>query len=528
MYLNQIYFGEGAYGVQSAAHRFFGKRVQELSLAESAFLAGLPNNPSAYNPRRHFGRAKQRQAIVLQAMVEMEMITAADAADAKADTISIHAAEKADVGSYFAEHIRRELEDRYGATALYRDGLRVHTTLDLDLQAAAEAAVETNLQAMEERLGLTPKDSIGAAGAREAGRTDYLQAALICLDPNTGHIKAMVGGRDFMDSEWNRATQAPRQPGSAFKIFVYTAAIANGMTPADIVMDDPIVMEVPGDTLMWRPSNFSETFRGPVRLRYALAKSINIPAIKVADRIGQTTVIHYARRMGISSPLMPYRSLALGSFEVTLLELAAAVGVLPAKGIKTEPIAIERIESRDGLVLERRFPRKTEAISAQTAFIVTSMLEDVVEYGTAVSIKWRGLDRHLAGKTGTTNDYTDAWFVGFSPDLIAAVWVGFDEKRTIGDRETGARAALPIWVDFMSRALEAYPDRPFPEPHGIVRREICTDTGLLATGHCPESLTEVFITGTEPLRFCDLHRRDTPRPEERESPSDSGAETEYH
>jgi penicillin-binding protein 1A len=505
MYLNQIYFGDGAYGVGSAATKYFGKEVSGLSLAESAMLAGIPRNPSAYSPRRHLDRARQRQAIVLKSMVEMDMITAQEAAEAKADSITVAPAERAEVGAYFTEYVRRILERKYGAAALYRDGLRVYTTIDLNLQELAERAVEQNLRAMEKRLGYEPKDTTGAHEAAEASKTDYIQGALIALDPATGHIKAMVGGRDFLDSQWNRATQAPRQPGSAFKIFVYTAAIDNGFTPCDMVMDTPIIMENP-DSTEWRPENFDEDFRGPVTVREALARSINIPAIKVGDQIGQETVIRYARRMGIKSELHPYRSIALGTFEVSLLELTSAVGVLATSGIRAEPVAITRIEARDGRILEENPPRRSEAISAQTAYIVTTMLQSVVNEGTGRSIRARGITRNLAGKTGTTDEYGDAWFVGFSPDLAAGVWVGFDERRSMGKKETGARVALPIWIDFMSGALEAYPDRPFSEPHGIVRREICPASGLLATGHCPEPRVEVFISGTEPLKFCHLHR----------------------
>jgi penicillin-binding protein 1A len=506
MYLNQIYFGDGAYGVEAAARKFFGKRVSDLTLAECSLLAGLPRNPSAYSPKRHFDRAKQRQSIVLSSMTEMEMISAAEAAEAKAESLTILQAETAEVGAYFSEHVRRILEAKYGADALYRQGLKVHTTLDLGLQEAAERVVEQNLRAMEKRLRYEPKDTLATGPRQDRGlATDYIQGALIAVDPQSGHIKAMVGGRDFLDSHWNRATQAMRQPGSAFKVFVYTAAIDNGMTPADIIMDDPIVVNMP-DSTQWRPKNFTEDYKGPVTLRHALAKSINIPAIKLAERIGQGTVINYARRMGIESPLRPYMSIALGSFEVTLLEVTSAFGVLATSGIRTEPIAITRIESRDGRILERHVPRRSEAVSAQTAYIVNSMLQSVVKEGTAQALKWRGLTRTLAGKTGTTDEYTDAWFIGFSPDLVCGVWVGFDEKRSMGPKETGARVALPIWSDFMTLALAGIPDRPFPEPHGIVRREICKESGLLATNQCPETITEVFISGTETLRFCDLHR----------------------
>ncbi len=505
MYLNQIYFGDGAYGVGSASTKYFGKHVSELSLAEAAMLAGIPRNPSSYSPRRHFERAKQRQAIVLQSMVEMEMITAREAAEAKNDSIFISQAAKAEVGAYFTEYVRQILEQKYGAAALYREGLKVYTTIDLSLQELAERAVEQNLRAMEKRLRYVPKDTTGAHLAAGASKTDYIQGALIALDPSTGHIRAMVGGRDFLDSQWNRATQAPRQPGSAFKIFVYTAAIDNGVTPCDIIMDDPIIMENL-DSTEWRPGNFDGEFRGPITVRDALARSINIPAIKMGDQVGQETVIRYARRMGIRSELRPYRSIALGTFEVSLLELTSAVGVLGTSGIRAEPIAITKIEARDGRILEENLPRRSEAISAQTAYVMTTMLQSVVDEGTGRSIRARGITRNLAGKTGTTDEFGDAWFVGFSPDLAAGVWVGFDERRSMGRNETGARAALPIWIDFMTGALEAIPDRPFPEPHGIVRREICPESGLLATSNCPGPRMEVFISGTEPLRFCNMHR----------------------
>jgi 1A family penicillin-binding protein len=505
MYLNQIYFGDGAYGVEAAARRFFGKPASELTLAESAMLAGLPRNPTAYSPRRHFEVAKRRQAIVLRSMNEMGMITAAEAAAAKADSIIIVERVKAEPGAYFAEYVRRQLEEKYGATAIYREGLRVYTTLDLDLQVAAEQAVEDHLRRLEGAFNYVVRDTLGVEATPDGVvKTDYIQGALVALDPTTGYILAMVGGRDYVESNWNRATQSLRQPGSAFKVFVYTAAIDNGYTPADIIMDDPLVVNMP-DGSQWRPKNYKDKYYGPVTLRYALAKSINIPAIKLADRVGQQTVVDYSRRMGITSRLRPYRSIALGSFEVTLLELTSAIGVLATSGIRAEPMAIIKIETRDGRVLEHNSPARTEVLNAQTAYVVTDMLKSVVDYGTAASVKWRGLDKTVAGKTGTTDDYTDAWFVGYSPDLVAGVWVGFDDKVTMGEYQEGARVALPIWVNFMKVALDGREDKPFAQPHGIVVREVCEDTGLLATANCPHPVTEVFVSGTEPLRMCNRH-----------------------
>lgn len=505
MYLNQIYFGDGAYGVEAAARHLFGKPASDLTLAESAMLAGLPRNPYAYSPRRRFDVAKKRQAIVLRSMNEMGMITAAEAAEAKADSIVLATREKAGPGAYFAEHVRRKLEQDYGVSAIYREGLRVYTTLDLDMQVAAEKAVEDHLRRLEGAFDYVVRDTVGLeATPDDVVQTDYIQGALVAIDPTTGYVLAMVGGRDYVESNWNRCTQSLRQPGSAFKVFVYTAAIDNGYTPADIIMDDPMVVDMP-DGSQWRPKNYKDKYYGPVTLRHALAKSINIPAIKLADRMGQQTVVEYSQRMGISSRLRPYRSIALGSFEVTLLELTSSIGVLATSGIRAEPMTIIRIETRDGEVLERNSPVKKEVLSAQTAYVMTSLLESVVDYGTAASIKWRGLDRTVAGKTGTTDEYTDAWFVGYSPDIVAGVWVGFDAKVTMGEGQEGARVALPIWVNFMKAALEAYPDRPFPKPHGIVVREVCEDTGLLATANCPNPHAEVFVSGTEPLRMCNKH-----------------------
>ncbi len=528
MYLNQIYFGDGAYGVEAAARHLFGKPASDLSLAESAMLAGLPRNPRAYSPRRSFDVAKHRQAIVLGAMNEIGMITAAEAAQAKVDTIVIVEREKAEPGAYFAEHVRRKLEREYGAIAIYREGLRVYTTLDLDLQIAAEKAVEDHLRRLEGAFNYVVRDTLGLEATPDNGvQTDYIQGALIALDPATGYVLAMVGGRDYVESNWNRATQSLRQPGSAFKVFVYTAAIDNGYTPADIIMDDPMVVNMP-DGSQWRPKNYMDKYYGPVTLRYALAKSINIPAIKLADRLGQQTVVEYSQRMGISSRLRPYRSIALGSFEVTLLELTSAIGVLANSGIRAEPMTITKIETRDGKVLERNNPVKTEVLNAQTAYVMTDMLESVIDYGTAASVKWRGLDRTVAGKTGTTDDYTDAWFVGYSPDIVAGVWVGFDAKQTMGEKQEGARVALPIWVNFMKDALKAYPDRPFQRPNGIVVREVCEDTGLLATANCPRPVEEVFVSGTEPLRMCNQHYERSALGEP-DSVDSTGAYTpEYH
>ena len=507
MYLNQIYFGDGAYGVEAAAHRFFGKGVADLSLAESAMLAGLPRNPMAYSPRRHFDKAKARQAIVLSSMRAMGMISGQAAAEAAREDVNILMTDASEPGSYFAEYIRQILEEKYGAAVLYREGLKIYTTLDLDLQRQAESAVERNLQTLERQLRYPARGSASTKGQSGSTSTRYVQGALVAIDPHTGYLRAMVGGRDFAESNWNRATQAQRQPGSAFKIFVYTAAVDNGVTPADILIDDPLVVKTP-EGKEWRPQNYDDEYLGPVIARRALARSINIPAIKLADKIGQQTVINYAHRMGVKSTLRPYMSIALGTLEVNLLELTSAVGVLANGGIRVEPRAILRIESRDGRTLERVDVRKSDVLSPQTAYVMTSMLESVVNEGTAGSIRGQGITQSLAGKTGTTDDYSDAWFVGYSPDIVVGTWVGFDTRRRMGEKISGARAALPIWITFMKDVLGDSPDRPFLEPAGIAHRVICEETGFLAREECPTKRDEVFIEGTEPSRACDEHHGD--------------------
>lgn len=504
MYLNQIYFGDGAYGVETASRRFFGKSVSELSLAECAMLAGLPRNPTAYSPRRHPEKAKARQTIVLKSMRETGVISRAEAEQASQEELNVVMTDAAEPGAYFAEYVRQMLEEKYGAAVLYREGLKVYTTLDLDMQRAAETAVESNLRRMERELRYKTRREDGEP-VQAATATRYIQGALLAMNPNSGQIKAMVGGRSFTESNWNRATQAKRQPGSAFKIFVYTAAVDNGLTPADILIDDPLVVRLPDGT-DWRPNNYDAEFQGPMVVRRALAKSINIPAIKVADKVGPQTVINYAHRMGITSEMKPYISIALGTMEVDLLETVSAVGVLAAGGVRAEPVAILRIESRDGRVLERYQPRKSEVLSPQTAYIMTSMLESVVNEGTAGSIRSRGITRPLAGKTGTTDDYSDAWFIGYSLDLCVGTWVGFDVRHRMGEKISGARAALPIWIDFMETALRGVPEKPFPEPEGIVHRQVCEQTGLLAREGCPDQRFEVFIEGSEPTRACEEHR----------------------
>ena len=509
MYFNEIYFGEGAYGVAAAARTFFDKDVRQLNLAECALLAGVPANPSLYSPRHHPASAMARRDKVLRNMLATGAITQAQYERATHAPLGVtSAAPSNDRAAYFVEMVRQHLDERYGSNAVYEGGLRVYTTLDLDLQAIAERTVERNMVALESELRprFTRATWTPPPGADRATlHTPYLQAAFVAIDPRTGYVRALIGGRDFDQSNFNRAVQARRQPGSAFKPFVYTAAIDNGFKPTDVVVDEPISFPGGAPGQLYQPQNYDRQFRGPVTLRYALQQSINIPTIKLLRKVGIPLVASYARRMGIRSPIGQNLSLALGSSEVTLLELADAYAVIADRGIRNDPLYILKVEDRQGNVLEKNTPRPTEVLSEETAAVMTSMLQSVVDHGTGYPARARGFLLPAAGKTGTMDEYMDAWFVGFVPSLVAGAWVGYDEKHPIGPGMTGARAALPIWTDFMIEATRGRPVEDFPPPAGMVARQICTESGMLATDHCPSVTTETFPQGSEPTEYCTIH-----------------------
>jgi membrane carboxypeptidase/penicillin-binding protein len=405
--------------------------------------------------------------------------------------------------------VRQHLDELYGSNALYEGGLRVWTTLDMDLQQIAERAVEKQMVALETMLRLkqTRANYVPAASdsARAVERTPYLQAALVVIDPSTGAIRSLIGGRDWNQSNFNRATQARRQPGSAFKPFLYTAAMDNGYHPTDIIVDEPV--SFPGaNGELYQPQNYDRQFRGPVTLRYALQQSINIPAVKLLRKVGTSLVASYARRMGIKTPIGQNLSLALGTSEVNLLELTSAYGVFANRGIRNDPEFIVKVEDKNGTVLEKENPRPIEVLSEQTAAVMTSMLESVINHGTGYPARARGFTYPAAGKTGTMDEYMDAWFVGFTPHLVCGTWVGYDEKKTIGSRMTGAAAALPIWTDFMIGATRGSPPENFAIPSGSVSRLVCPETGMLATDRCPNPANELFSEGSEPSEYCNVHK----------------------
>jgi penicillin-binding protein 1A len=516
LYLNQIPLGNGAFGVETAAMRYFGKSSRDLNVAEAALLAALPKAPGRYNPRRYPARAVRRRNVILDLMREQGYLSTAQAEEAKAYPLTLSArADYGDVAPYFVEWIRQTLDARFGRD-LYEQGLRVYTTLDLDIQQAAERALENQLEVIENgAYGRFPHRSfaqyLAAANGGAEGRstTPYLQGAMIAMDAETGAIRAMVGGRDFDDSKFNRATQALRQPGSTFKPFVYSAAIRAGHSTTEMLEDAPISLPQPDGTV-WEPVNFEEnTFHGMTTLRTALALSINLVTIRLGLELGAAAVVEEAHRYGISTPVPAVPAMFIGSADVIPLEMVSAYTAFANLGVRSAPIAILRVEDPQGRVLWQPQPRRERVMAPDQAYVMTDMLRDVVRVGTASgAVRRTGFTLPAGGKTGTTNDFTDVWFIGFTRELVAGFWMGFDQPQTIKQGAQGGIFVVPAWGAFMR---EVYERRPSPgewmRPAGVVSREIDSGSGKLATPYCPASSRrwEVFSPGHEPLEYCPLH-----------------------
>jgi penicillin-binding protein 1A len=481
LYLNHIYLGHGTYGVEAAAQGYFGKSARNLTIPEAALLAGLPKAPTNYSPYLHPDRAYQRQAYVLNRMFEDGYISAQERDRALSAPVKLRSIKPKDkVAAYFIENIRRYIQEKYGSDVLYKEGLEVYTTLNIQMQKAARDAVEQGLREMEER---------------ENYEKGQIQGALFAMDAKTGAVRAMVGGRDFQRSEFNRATQSRRQPGSAFKPLIYTAAFDKGMTPATVIVDAPIIYPDPQQPDgVWKPQNFDMKFQGPTTLHNALIHSRNIITIKVLEEIGVDYAASYATNMGISSPLSRNLSMALGTSGVTLQELVRSYGVLANGGQRVQPFFIKKIVDRTGNVFEETQPKVEQVIDPRIAFMSSYVMQDVVESGTGQRV--RKLGRPVAGKTGTTDDTRDAWFLGFTPSLVAGVWVGFDQEKPMGRQEVGGRAAAPIWLYFAEQALQGTPVEVFPVPEGIVFVKVDPKTGIPAKHR--GAIFECFIEGTTP------------------------------
>ena len=512
LYLNQIYLGNGAYGVESAAQRYFGKNVRELNLAEAALLAALPKAPNRYNPRVEPDRAVQRRNTVLELLRDQHIISDADASLAKAYPLQLaQRTETGDIAPYFVEWVRKQLDEQFGRQ-LYEQGLRVFTTLDIDMQLAAERALEQQLRAIEGgKLGAYKYQTYEQYIARSAdeerntsGVTPYLQGAFVALDPRSGGVRAMIGGRDYTDSKFNRATQALRQPGSTFKPVVYADAIQNGHTTSEAVEDSPLSVPQSGGGT-WSPQNFDGRSMGYIPLRRALYLSRNQAAVRLGMSLGEESVAAMARRFGLSTPMPPYPSLHIGSADVYPLEMIAAYTVFASSGIRTRPTGIVRVENSKGEVLFQPAPVRTAVLTNGEAWLMTDMLRDVVRRGTA-SRAVASLKVPSGGKTGTTNDGADVWFIGFTPDLVAGVWMGLDRPRTIMRNAQGGELAAPAWTAFMN---EVYRRRPvsaeFAGPGGLISVAVDRLTGYRAGPLCPADRITVdfFIAGTEPTQECD-------------------------
>ena len=459
LYLNQVYFGHGNYGIEAASRDYFGKGVDQLSLAEAALLAGLPRSPSRNSPYRDFFAATERQRYVLRRMLQEKFINEAAYREALQTPIRLSPAPalNSQIAPYFVEYVRRVIGDRYGFDPLLQGGLQIYTSLDSDVQLAAQKALREGIN--EIRLRVRKKSRTPPRDAQ-----GDVEGALLAMDPHTGMVRALVGGYDFYQSQFNRALQAKRQPGSAFKPIIYSAALEAGYSELSVVQDAPLVFRMaPGK--FWRPQNYDNRFVGPVTLRSALAHSLNSVAVRLVQHVGLERVIQQARKLGIESPLEKNLSLALGSASVSLIEMVRAFGVFASGGNLAEPLFILKVTDRYGNILEENEPMSEEVLSPAIAYVLTDMLKNVVQSGTARAAAKLGTN--VAGKTGTTSDFRDGWFIGYVPEFIAGVWVGYDDHRPLGDKETGANTALPIWLNFMNGAGRGNSRAEFPVPEGI-------------------------------------------------------------
>lgn len=509
-YLNQVNFGQGRYGVATAARYYFNKDISDLTLSESALLVALPKSPEYFSPYRYQERAKARRDLVLKHMLKERMITQEEYEKAINEPLNVVEHKKAHrIGEYFIEELRRYLELKYGAEFLYRSGAEIYTTINRNIQQVAEEILEKHLRVIEKdyKLKIT-KAMIDSTGLPDTvSSTPYLQGAVMIVDHQKGEIKAIIGGRDFNHSKFNRATQAKRQTGSSFKVFVFLAALDNGFTPADLILDLPTVLEDVGPDSIYRPANYDHKFLGPITMRKALALSRNLAAVRLIRIVGPDLVVKYAHDLGIKSKLLPVISLALGSCEVSLAELTQAFSTIANLGEERQLIMIRKIVNRDGTIIEMNKPVSTRKLSEQTSYLMINLLRSVVDGGTGYEIRkyYKG---PAGGKTGTTDNYSDNWFIGFTPHYTAGIWVGFDDMQKIFRGATGGVVAAPIWGEIMSRIDTLITD-DFPVPEGIVWFKICPKSGLLANEYCPAPREETFITGTEPKETCDIHTYET-------------------
>jgi penicillin-binding protein 1A len=511
LYLNHIYFGNGARGIEAAARHYFGIPARRLSLPQAALLAGLPKGPSLYDPRRNPKPSRARRDLILGLMEEQKRISPEQAAAARQAPLGVVRKARTVRGDdgfapYFVEEVRRELEDELG-DSVYDETLRIRTTLDATLQAAAEQELERQLKAVESgALGrfTHPRYPSAAEGGEEG--TPYLQGVVVALAADSGDVLAWVGGRDFLQSRFDRVRSSRRQVGSAFKPFVYATALAAGHSLSELVSDEPLRVSL-GGRQSWAPQNFDGRFEGQVTLRDALVRSRNVPTVRLAQTVGVSEIVGTAERAGIEPPIPDQPSMALGTVSVSPLELTAAYTPFAASGQGVKPRLVLRVERPDGKVLWAPEPERRHVLEADVAYLITDVLREAITRGTGTAVRQAGFQGPVAGKTGTTNEGTDAWFVGYTPEVVASVWMGFDQPRPIVPQATGGRLAAPVWARMMLRFYRGRPmPKPWSLPSGVIEASVDPATGLaLAPGCQPQdgaARREVFLAGNAPREVC--------------------------
>ena len=509
LYLNNIYFGNRARGIEAAARQYFGHSARELTLPEAATLAAIPKAPSHYDPRRHPDAALERRNLVIALMKKQGRIPRFIAEDARRSALGVVPAPRQEqvesgLAPYFVEQVRRELEERFGSE-LYSQPLRIVTTLDSAAQRATEEELRAQLKRVENgRLGGFNGPGYSLLAETPADGTPYLQGAAVMMEARTGDVLAWVGGRDYAQSQFDRVIQARRQPGSAFKPFVYAAALTDGWVLSQPLLDQPLRVRLPGGQL-WQPHNFTDEYEGRVTVRDALVRSKNVPTVRLADAVGIGQVTDLARQAGIDEDMVPVPSIALGSAAVSPLELTAAYTAFATLGEAAEPRLILRLEDENGRVLWRSEPRRHKVLDPSVAYLVTDVLSEALVRGTGNLVQETGLDVPAAGKTGTTNDGADAWFVGYTPEIVAGIWVGFDQPRPILEDATGGRLAAPVWGRTLARVYQKRPHpKPWSAPEHVVTLPVDPQTGLVIEAGCKagNSKRELFIEGMVPASYC--------------------------
>lgn len=498
-YVNRVYWGSGYYGVEEASQGYFGKPASQLSLSDAALLAGVTAAPSVYSPHVNRELSMKRRDLVLDAMVRYGFATNAEVEAARHDCVEVRPkAKETNRLAYAVDAVRAEVLETLGYQKTFAGGLRIYTTIDAKMQLAAEDTVANQLARIERDYKLVKKSRSLIAATHNA--TDGLQGALLSMNVQSGEIIAVVGGRNFVESKFNRALYGKRQPGSAFKAIVYAAALNAGMTPATVIEDAPL--EFHTHEGLYRPTNSDRTFSGAVTVRTALRKSINSVAVQTGQVVGINRIVDLAHAMGLEGPLPAVISLPLGSGEATLFEMVRAYSVFPNQGKRVHPFLLRRIEDKRGQVLYEAKAEVHQVLSPEVAFLMTSMLMDVVNRGTGSGVRAAGFQMPVGGKTGTTNDYKDAWFIGFTPEVVTGVWLGYDQPREIAHQAYGARLAVPLWTAYMKQLPPS--TKQFARPAGIVEQLICAETGLLATPDC-DVVSEYFTQSNTPQELCPGH-----------------------